>query len=385
MKNKLKMIFITFILVASLLFCGCIIQNSSNQNDQSLGDEFVLFSYPPTDLDNVVFIIPLGNMKDEHVYPTDHQYYVASYYYELEDENVVDVYSPGDGVITQIEYHDYQTGSTTMEQDYRVVIKHTDMIYSYFIHIDNLSEKIAETVTGLTPQQHEDIKPVEVNIPVEAGEKIGTYKGTLDYNVVDYNIEIGIINIESYGTESFKLHIQDPFIYFNESIKSQLIDKCQRSTSPEGGTIDYDIYGKLVGTWFLENADGYEHMQGERDGLAFVYHNIDTDHVIVSIGLYENSPKQFGVKDISFDPADISIESGLTKLELVNYNYYYNGEYVSEPDSLMKGLELVNEEQVRAVLLVQLIDDQKLKIEVFPGATSEEISGFSEHYRIYTR
>ena len=385
MKNKLQIVIIVFVLIESLLFCGCTTQNSSNQNDQSSEDEFVLFSSPPADIEKVVFIIPLGTMKDEHVYPTDHQYYVASYYQELEDENAVDVYSPGDGIVTEIEYHDYQTGSTTMEQDYRVIIKHTDTIYSYFIHIDNLSEKIAETVTDLTPQQHEDVRPVEVNIQVEAGEKIGTYKGTLDYNVVDYNIEIGIINIESYGTESFKLYIQDPFLYFNESLKTQLIAKCQRSTSPEGGTIDYDIDGKLVGTWFLENADSYEYMEGERDGLAFVYHNIDTDHVIVSIGLYEDSPKQFGVKDISFDPADISVENVLTKLELVNYNYYYNGEIVAEPDSLMKGLELVNEEQVQGVLLVQLIEDQKLKMEVFPGKTASEVTAFTDDFRIYTR
>lgn len=383
MNNKLQLGLVSIVFASLMLVCGCTSQNNSNQNDQSFKEDFVSFSYPPADLEKVVFIIPLGTMKDEHVFPTDHQYYVASYYQGLDDENVVDVYSPGDGVITEIEHHEYPSGQK-LEQDYRIIIKHSSKIFSYYIHVDNISEKIAETVIDLPAQGHEDIKPVTVNIPVEAGEKIGTYKGLLDYNVVDYGVEIGYINPESYSFEEFKLHIQDPFIYFDDSVKTQLIAKCQRSEEPIGGTIDYDVDGRLVGNWFLGNANEYDNMEGERNALIFAYNNIDTDHIVVSIGLYENSACQFGIKGNSPDPADISVESGLIKLELTNYNYFYNGQMV-EPDSLMKGLTLENEEQIQGIILLQLIEDQKLKMEVFPGSVASEVAAFTDNFRIYER
>jgi hypothetical protein len=39
----------------------------------------------------------------------------------------------------------------------------------------------------------------------------------------------------------------------------------------------------------------------------------------------------------------------------------------------------------RGVVLFQLIEDQKLKFEIFPNETAETVSGFTEDVMIYER
>ena len=45
-------------------------------------DECSLFKYPPVNLENVSYIIPMGSVSGEHVAPIDHQYYIAKDYFE---------------------------------------------------------------------------------------------------------------------------------------------------------------------------------------------------------------------------------------------------------------------------------------------------------------
>ena len=382
MKIKKLLVFFSLVLIF-LLLSGCTSQENLNQNSQSSEEDFVLFNCPPADLDKVIFIIPLGSMKDEHVYPTDHQYYVASYYQHLDDENEIDVFCPGDGTITEIEYHEYRSGEI-LDHDYRLIIKHTSRIFSYFIHIDNVTDKIKSYVPDLEPGYNEEIEPVVVNIAVEAGEKLGSYKGLLDFYVEDKDFVNNIINIESYKSEAWKLHVRDPFNYFERELKDKLIALCMRTVEPIGGKIDYDVDGRLVGTWFLENEATYEHMEGERNGLVFAYDNYDPSNIVISIGIYDDSPGQFGIKGNNIDPANISVDNGVIKFELVNYDYYFNGEK-TEPSTLMKGLDCISGEEVQGILLVEMIEDGKLKMEIFPDKTASEVNDFTDDFRIYNR
>ena len=80
---------------------------------------------------------------------------------------------------------------------------------------------------------------------------------------------------EHYEAEAWKIHTDDMFAYFVEPIKSQLMAKNIRQKEPRAGKIDYDVDGKLVGNWFVENSGGYKGGGfGERywsTHLAFVY------------------------------------------------------------------------------------------------------------------
>jgi hypothetical protein len=383
MKNKHLMIFI-LLLTLTLLLSGC---TSDNSNPDDLDEKqdssgFIIFDYPPVDLDKVEFILPMGYMGDSHVTPTDHQYYVAPDFLDPQAETIeIDVYSPADGVVTNIQHMAIAAADDPIEvDDYLLDIKHTSTITSHFIHIDELSEKIAAVAPPLGEYAN-------VNVPVEAGEIIGKYRGSVDYNVVDEDVTNCFIIPESYEREDFKIHIKDPFEYFNESIKSQMIEKCLRKVEPFGGEICYDIDGKLVGTWFQENTNGYGGIDENRywaGHLSIAYNYIDPDHIVISIGTFVDSSEQFGVVNNSPDPRDIGIEDGLVKYELVSFEYLTDDGYWDR-GSYSDSISCNNSNYLHGVVLFELIEERKLKMEVFPGLTADEVNGFTDNYRIYVR
>ena len=345
--------------------------------EEIVNDEPFVFNYPPVNLDNVGFIMPLGCMIGNHVTPIDHQYYYAPDFMGPQ-EIVIDVYSPAAGTITGIQH----MGSFDPSMDdYRLVIQHTDTISSIYIHVDNLSEKVA----AFAPPAGES---VSVNISVFAGEIIGDYSGSVDFNVVDEDVILtGFIVPESYESESWKIHTPDPFDYFNESIQSQLVEKSLRTAEPIGGKIDYDIDGRLVGNWFQEGTNGYAGLDTANywvGHLAMAYDSIDPEHIIASFGDYSGQPLQFGVKGNMPDPADVSVATGPVKYELVSYDYY-DGAEVWDRASLIKGLKVKNYVNVQGVVLFQLIDDRLLKVEIFPNKVANEVTDFTENVLIYVR
>lgn len=347
--------------------------------------EKVVLSHAPVDLDSIQYIIPLGKMYGEHVNPTDHQYYVASYYFEKEKQNKVNVYAPGDGTISSIEYHSYDTGPQ-IEEDYRVVIDHDCGVSSIFIHIDELVSKIAEKAPK-NPAVHEDIHPASTEIPVKEGELLGTYYGTLDYNVFDPCVELTTFALQDkpVGSENIT-HVKDPFDYFSEPIRSELQSMSLGYKEPIGGKIDYDIEGKLVGNWLKKDENrSTDQTPSVKDLLTIAYNNIDTHSIVVSTGDYFGEARQFGVKGNAPDPAGVGVGSGIIKYELVNYDYY-NGNRKWNPETLVRGLKLVNEDIVQATMLVKMIGERKLKMQIFNGKSASEVGGFTASgVRIYER
>ncbi len=345
-------------------------------------DRAIKFDHPPTEINKLLFIYPLGFMFGSHVTPVDHQYYIESSFGD--EESLLEIYSPAEGRITSIQHMSSLPGEDTVKiDDYRLVIVHTSAISTIYIHMDKLSEKIA--VYAPPPGEY-----VSVDIPVEAGEVIGMYGGSLDFNIVDKDVILpGFVVPESYEVEEWKIHVKDPFDYFNEPIKSKLIEKCLRAVEPIGGKIDYDIDGKLIGNWFLENTNKYRGT-GDRYGayysghLAIAYDYIDPDHIIVSIGSYEGESKQFGVVGNDPDPSDIGVGT-LVKYGLVNFDYF-DEDIRWDRKSLVKGLKVKNsDERIIGTVLFELIEDRKLKVEIFDNKTPEEIEGFSENTLTYER
>jgi hypothetical protein len=353
-----------------------------DENFDSNYNDLLIFDYPPVDLDKVSFILPMGGMIGSHVTPIDHQYYV-SYDFDKGDEAKVDidVYSPYDGIVTHIQHMNVAAGDNPLVvNDYRLVIQHTSTVSSIYIHIDELSNKIAAFDPGLGNYTN-------VNIEVSAGEVIGRYGGSVDYNIVDENVVLPFINHDSYYSENWKIHCPDPFDYFNQSIKDELVEKCLRTDFPIGGKICYDIDGKLVGNWFEEGTNGYGGVNQDRywaGHLSIAYDSIDPDAIIVSIGTFIDSARQFSVKNNSPDPANISVEDGLIIYELVDFQYYKN-DTDWDRNSLVKGLKIKNYEHVNGVILLQMLEDRKLKVEIFSGKNSNEINGFTENAVIYIR
>jgi hypothetical protein len=195
------------------------------------------------------------------------------------------------------------------------------------------------------------------------------------------------INPASYEQEPWKIHCPDPFDYFNDEIRTQLIEKCLRSADPIGGKICYDIDGRLVGNWFEEGTNGYGGVDPERywaGHLSIVYDSIDSDAVIISIGTFVDTAQQFTVLDNSPDPANVTVDSGLVIYDLADIVYYKN-DTTWDRTSLVKGLKVKNGEGVRGVILLQLLNGQRLKVEIFPNETSSNVNSFTENAKIYER
>jgi len=344
-------------------------QDTYREPQRSCTGGRINFDYAPFNLDKIIFIRPLGAMSDSHVTPTDHQYWRTA------ENEIAEVYSPGDGFITLIE----RMGTVEEQrEDWRIMIEHTCTISSIYIHIDTLAPKLVE-------QEPTTRRTSSVRIPVEAGEVIGWYDFSVDYNVVDEDIIIGLLTPKLYEGEPWKIHTQDPFLYFNEPLKSQLESLSLRTDPPLGGKIDYDIDGKLIGNWFEEgtmySADNPWQYWDTHLSISPDY--IDPDFIIVSIGNFAGEARQFGVKGNTPNPAEVGVGT-LVKYELVDFEYK-DGNKFWDRQSLVKGLQGVEGRDMHGVILLELIEDRRLKVEVFPGKSGSEVSGFTDNAKIYER
>jgi len=348
----------------------------TNRNSECDNNE-VKFDFAPVNLEKTNVMLPLGLMVGSHVTPIDHHYFQNFDNQKFD----IEVYSPGKGDVTNIQH----MPNAKEGEDYRVVIEHSCTLSSIYIHIGYLSEK-------LKPYAPIGMNSANVKIPVEAGEIIGYYKNNVDYNLVDTNFVLsGFIVPESYRAEPWKIHIPNTYDYFNEPIRSKLIEESLRTVEPISGKIDYDIDGKLVGNWFLEGTDGYSgdgtNMERYWLGhLSFVYDSYDPDFIVLSIGNYnQEDSKQFGVKGNEPNPAEVSIEDGLIKYELVKYEHVKSNGGYWDRISLVKDLKVSSNEIIEGVVLVQMIENRKIKFEVFPGKTASQVNGFTENAKIYER
>ena len=359
------------------------------------GKDIVLLGASPININELGYIAPLGRVFGAHVTPTDHQYWnpIVTSNDITKNPTRYNVYALADGYIVNVEHRtesivESKGGNKPAEDDYRIVFEHSCDFYSYYDHINKLKPEILNKIEFRNDNpNHAFANP---RIPVKKGEIIGTTgEHTFDLGVFNAQSMLkGFIDADNYKTEPWKIYTADPFDYFEESIKNQLLAKSIRKVKPYGGKIYYDINGKLVGNWFLEGTNGYQGSNRERywDGhLAIAYDHIDPSQIRISIGNFDGYAGQFGVKNNMPDPANIDINTGLVKYEVVSYDYYSGNNPWSEMNFADNINAKNNDKDLKGIILVQLIEDRKLKLETFPGKKANEVSGFTDKARIYER
>lgn len=340
----------------------------------------VRFTAAPADPDDLSHIFPYGLMTGSHVTPTDHQYY----FWATMDASVerYPVRSPGDGVVVEV---DYQGG------DYRVIIEHSCDVYTIWILLQQLAGPLAHLDGAMSDRPHTFDR-----IPVKAGEVIAYDGGTpgFDFSVHDGRVVLsGYVCPESYASEPWKVHTADPYNYFDEPIRSELLAKNVRRAAPLGGKIDHDADGRLIGNWFVEGTNGYAgagqpggYWQGH---LAIAPDPVDPRTIIVSMPDFGDRREQVAIACLDPHPADVSVETGLVEYELVGWAYVREatGEHwagITRPfyDDIVVE---VYPQHVDGVILCELVADRRLKFEAFPGATAADVDGFTENAVIYER
>ena len=245
----------------------------------------VTLTVSPRKIEDIGLFAPMGLMLGDHVTPIDHAYfYPKNWKMDVTSAELKDVFVPADGVITTIQrMPDYFATTKQADlQDYRIILHHTCTFYTIYIHLNLLSPKIKEIVTNINPSESK-----KVAIEMKAGELLGR-ANAFDFSVHNQDVTLtGFVTPKNYEGESWKIHTIDPLQHFEETIKSQILEKNPRTVEPRGGKIDYDIDGKLIGNWFLEGSNGYAGIETQMNywtsHLAFAPNAYDPAHFIISM------------------------------------------------------------------------------------------------------
>ena len=330
----------------------------------------------PMRYEDFAMILPYGLTIGGHVTPIDHQYFSPTVFNSPRD--TYPVYVMADATIVDISPRTNEKGT-----EYRFVFSISCKLFYYY-----------DLVTSLAPdiKAEWDKKQRDVNIPVKAGQEVGKIGGqTLDFAVWDMDVNLsGYAVPEHYEGEAWKIHTADPLNYYTDELKGKVLSKYAREAEPRSGKIDYDIDGKLIGNWFREGTGGYvqdgkshEYWKGH---LSIIPDAYDPTSIVVSMGDFGGTEKQFGVKGNTPDPGVTDDKTGRIKYELIQKDWVDASGKQWDRMSIVKGIKSKNhEDRVEGTVLIQMTENRKLKFEAFPGKTASQVSGFTPNAIIFER
>lgn len=344
-------------------------------NNKCQGTDKLTFTHLPMNPADFGFLIPYGDVTGGHVTPIDHQYFTPAKYNSGRDS--YPVYAMADATITDIQPRIKPQGT-----EYRLVFAHSCTSLYYY-----------DLLTSLTGKVKEAYDKKDFNLPVTAGEQIGAIGNqTLDFALWDTTKPLtGFIKPASYDSEAWKIYTTDPFPSYTGQLRAIVISRDPRTVPPIAGRIDYDIDGKLIGNWFVVGSGGYSTKNGPpaqdyyKNHLSIVPNVYDPSVFIFSLGDFGGQPLQFVAAGNTPDPANVGVETGLTKYYLSKYMYI-------KPDgSRWDNMTMtLNPKPVafggnEGCLLVQLTAARILKAESFPKMACLAVSAFSSSAKSYER
>ena len=365
-------------------------QYSQNKCDP---DGPVTLTSPPVDVSTISMVEPMGGVSYDHITPIDHLYFFHT------PDSMWEIYSMSDGHIVYLAWND--------STQYRMVVEHSCHLYSIYIHIQELPEDLESTLGLSRTDRNTDLR-IYPRVPVKSGDLLGydivNGRGSLDISIVDTRVELdGFVNLKSYEEEFWKKHCVDPFDYWQGSFREEILSKTLVvNENPPGGKIDHDISGRLIGNWFLENSGGYagtKGVPGDRHGssghLFFGPSNLVSNTNLVSMGTFDRM-HSFHLDDGALSPANVSVKSGIIKYgyralnkgdsgQLSGYKVAETGEQWDGKTFPRGGvLEAVYYPGINGVVLVQMLNDNSIRVEAFQDAKSlNAVSGFTEDAKIY--
>jgi len=316
----------------------------------------------PLDANDFFLFVNLGHMSQPgHTFPSDHGgFYLSDYM------TPVPVFCPADMIITRLVesehvnygYSDYAMTLSVNQDEFQIVIGHLSDIHDAILEqAEAFSESECETYSTSGDTFKNCLLWTE--IPISSGDTLGMAGGNpgqfgLDFGTFDKTkrIEFATNRFDDY----LYSHTVSPLDYFTEDINQILIPRCGdsfclgkptvRTKPPVGGTVDYDVPGTAQGLWFKVG----EPMFPEDPHIALVYHNVDPDVPIFSIGTsltgLDTGPYTFASLDTGY------VDRKFYDVKPDGHIYRYNVWYHCSTSSDMQ-----------AVLLLLLIDESHLKIE----------------------
>lgn len=290
------------------------------------------FTALPIALDAILWITPLGSINPPaRPVPTDHIYLSVTTGVPTPAAARTAFFAPASGIVRDV-------FSNSMLPDVGLDIRVTSTTYYRIGHM------IPEI-------------PLARGTRVTAGQRLGTTGSVLaiDLGVYNDSVRLGFVNPDRPGhTENTDKWLK----YFIEPLRSQLYAKVQRIGPERDGRIDYDIPGRLSGNWFT--ADSIP--------LVFIYEPYDPARILIGVsgGLLRTG--SFSITTGDPLPRDVSVATGLVRYTLT----------AGRP-----GGPIPIPTAPTARMLVQMLDDQRIRVEMFDVSASANV--FTANAKVFVR
>ncbi len=330
----------------------------------------VFFSHPPVGLEGVFFFESMGALYTP--FQEDHGGFFHLEQISQPETNTIPVIAPADGQVIMLRTHAGHGGTV----EYAIGLKVSTTIELLWGHAGRLSDRLAPEAGPLGTS-------VNVRVPVSAGEVIAYVANTpLDLAVNDLSRQARVLHPEFYGPNPYAAPIED---YFLEPLKSQILALTLREAEPRTGTYGYDVAGTLSGLWYLEGSDPRGPEFRPDVAFHFGYHHLQAHRSTVFDGLFPSW--SFWIKG---NPRmeDITPSSGLLKFEMYPSRWGLVGELPELALADISGLD--DEVQTESILVVEMLDDDRVRLERVdaPGTTGispDDVPGFTTNARTYHR
>lgn len=333
--------------------------------------------YPVEDIDHIV---PMGRMWDSHVTPTDHIYVIRK------SETDEWIRSPADAIVASVSrFPPHPDG----KPDLRIILAHSCDVFTIYIHTGPLADDLAAAIGELAPNEYwRGAHDADEAVRLEAGQPLAmNVRRSFDFSAHDSRVVLDGFQVpEHYEGESWKIHTIAPFELYEPVLRDAYRALSLRSDGTPGGRIDYDVAGTLAGNWFAEGTTGYS--GGGVDPtywdahLSIAYDHIDGSLIVVSIGdpdareaLCPGCRGVFGVKGNAPAPESITASDGPVKYELVERVRLENEAEIRVND----------ESNTFGTMLVQVVDDDTIRVEFFADLTPAEVTAFTGNATLYHR
>jgi hypothetical protein len=323
------------------------------------------------DIDEIENIVPLGNYNPPgHTFPTEHMYVVFN------QTSSMRVYAPGNVKVTYMGSKEYSGDQFDDYTDYDITMKSCDDVSMHLMHMKLDSELLSkgggkmECRSYQTHDSEIEMCEFESDFWIDAGSLLGTASdrySNFDIGVKDSRVTNDFIDKQ---VNANFLDSVCPFEYFSDEIRQEMESKAGGWGGAENvlepcGEIMFDIDGTAQGNWVKEGTPRNSQTLYDEYGLGLYYDNIKQDDLVI----VSSSNGGYAYR---FEPSDSGLMNRSFSSVVADENIYcYETGY-----------------HPHDIILIQLIDDENLKIERKNGPLSCSEPGdveFSDDAEMFVR
>lgn len=333
------------------------------------------YTFAPIELADIREISPLGSLNPPgHTIPTEHTYlHIAQ---EYGGQKIVPLKSPGDIYITAISSD--RDDIAPARSEYAIGFSLCRDVHGYFNHVKEISNELRKILGSVECEQWTvnpgNICSKRIFYEAKAGTVLGGVghkQGNFDFGTYDYRIKHEFINPYRYGfydgskVGPATLHKVCPYDYYEPSLKDKIYAKLQNNGRPKCGKTMQDLIGTLQGNWFYGEAR-YDVPSSWEQQLSFAYEHADPSLATISIGGQFTDTSKWRIKEKTSG----QLNRKFSDVKQDGNIYCYEG---TDPYIAIDPAK-ANKAKQEGKIILQLIDDDTLKVEHQKGSCSGSLS-----------